>query len=356
MIIKEVHFTPQGGETSLDPKVSGHLEVIADQEWIKTRVENGKIILTVPSFVSGIKRTGTIDIRTKTDNKKVNIVQKAGILEINGTKSFSASISEKNEYKLSLRNSFEENQSRIALRLKDEKDASWLKAEFSSNTEIKVTKDIDPARKPKTAIIYLVVDGDIESTVMDSISVDVTYKQNDLIDTKWIASFTNRNSVAFKKEVKMIKGEYGSSMYLTGLSASEDSEIPIKIPFSYSDWNKKFNFTLGNGYNDPLAKDNNENEIHLLGVTKEFTTWDITDDNAPSTYSVVISVDGDKVVMNFSDFVYTPWAQGSSSYPMSGFMLKSYKNLGMNEYWETTYEPVETLRWLLDFKLTLITE
>lgn len=358
MKIEKVQFTAKGGETELQPKVSGDFDVFADQDWIKFSVDEGVIILKVPPFFNGEGRKGNIEIRSKTENRKINIVQLSEKLKINGTKNITSTINEEREYKFAVEKSFKGEQSRMALRLKDEKDGSWLKAEFTGDNEITVTKKKYPTMKAAASVIYLDLNGDAKTTVMDSIVVNVSFLAQDLINTKWIASYVNEKSVSFEEEVEILAGISSRDMYLKGLSVYEDSTLPADFIFSYSDWNKRASMKLSSPYRQyPLAVDDNGNEIHLLGVTKKMTTWDIMDDKAPFDYGAKIINEGDKVVISFLDEVYeySVWGETPETHPMRGFLLKSYKMIEIGDY-DYTYEPIETTRWILDLKLTLISE
>ncbi|WP_101689479.1 BACON domain-containing protein [Dysgonomonas massiliensis] len=356
MKIEEVHFTARGGETELNPKVSGSFNVSSDQEWIKARVEKGVIKLEVPPFISGKKRKGSIEITSRTSSREIQIVQLSDILEINGDKLMETSVNEELVHKFSIKNTFDDSSlSRVKLCLKDEENASWLKAEFSSRNEVTVTKKVDPKRIPRLAVIYLVVEGDTETTITDSLMVDVTYTASDFVNTKWVASFVNNKSVAFEQEVEIVAGEYGS-MYIKGLSAYENSIKSVEIPFRYASWNKTISLVVSNRYSSPLITEDDNREIYFLGSTKKLPSYELTDDNIPDSYIGVMNIEGGNVILDFSEYKYAPsWLQGFS-YDMNGFVFRAYKNEGMDEYYTPKLIPIETTRWLLNFKLTLIKE
>lgn len=297
LVIKEIHFTPEGGKTDIDPIVSGSFNISTDKEWIKAKVENGKIIIEVPPFFSGVSRKGEIDISNKSSHKKVEIIQFSHSLKINGNKEIITSIKKGGEYTFSVESTFPDDLSRLRASLKDEADKNWIDAKFTSLSEFAVRVSANPTNKPKEVIVYLIADGDVEATVMDSVIINSTYTADDYIG-KWTATFSNKENKVFTEDVEIVKNESGS-LYLQGLSIYEDSETLIDIPISAG--TSKLIIPTGRMYH--LLKEADKRYIFLSTATDNYLMWG--QGSGPQEYAGNIEFDSNgKLISKFTPFKF----------------------------------------------------
>lgn len=310
MIVEEVHFTASGGKTHLDPNASGSLKVAADQEWIEARVEKGKVMLKVPQFFSGISRSGSIEITTKTSSKVIKILQLPHTLKVDGDKEIFASLFKGGEYKIPIKSTFPNEPSRLRAILKDEADKSWIDAVFISNSELTVKVAPNPSKKQKKSVLYLAAEGDVELTIMDSITVNSAYMAEDFIG-KWTATFSNRENKVFSEEVEMIMDESGN-INLKGLSVYEDSEVLIDIPIAVVGGA----LVLKIGSYFPIMKEADGRYIYILAIIDSFAMWG--PGGGPQSFTGYIDEDADTdIICKFSPFRY-------SSYNVTGMALRAY--------------------------------
>lgn len=345
MKIEEVRFTPKGGETDLDLKVSGSFEVVPNQDWIEVWRENDKIMLKVPPFFSGVNRTGSFDIITKTSSRKVTVLQRSDFFEILGDKKVVVPFEGK-EHKVTLNSSFENGESRMHVRCKDEADKDWINGEFINTTEVLIK--INSSTKPRNAVVYLTVDGDVEETVMDSLVVNsVITKAEDFNNTKWIATFKNREGTDFSEEVEITMNS-DKQLILKGIPAYEDRKNPVvEIPFDYSSSYSSITISFGNTkINPPILKESDSRYVYLQGMSNEYKTWKLNVEKSPKSYKGELIIDdAGNTILDLSSYSFVDYSTWSW-YELIGFRFGAFGDTDGKK-------PLGAARVVVHLKLTL---
>ena len=347
MKIEEVHFTPRGGEADFRMTVDGSYKVETNEGWLECWGGDRSLIVKADPFFSGVKRVGIITITTKTATRKVSVVQFPDKFEIKSDGTLFTSLTKEKEYKVAVKNSFEGDLSRIKLRLKDEADADWVNASFLNESEIVVKTKSNPLMIPQEAMIYVDVEGDVETTTMDSLLVKSIFSKQDLIESKWKASFVNENKAKFSYDVELSLFGTNGYLKLKGVPISEDSKTLTEITLNFEEMRNKISLVL-NRYNTNPILTEDEVVSYVTSMKEDKTWWEVGDYNGPSAYEGKIDTESQKgsVVIDFSGFTHSHWSQGETK--VIGFMFRSYKSNRWN------LEPVKTRRQLFDFKLTMV--
>ena len=349
MKIEEVHFTPRGGEADIRMTVDGSYKVETKESWLECWGGDRSLIVKADPFFSGVKRTGIITVTTKTTTRKISVTQFPDEFEIKNDGTLFTSLIKEKEYKISVKNSFNGDLSRIKLRLKDKADADWVDASFLNESEIAIKTKSNPLMKSQETMIYVDVEGDIETTTMDSLLVKSIILKQDLIDSKWKASFINENKAKFNYDVELsLVGNYGY-LQLKGVPISENSKDLTEITLNFEELKGDISFVLNKYNTEPILTEDEDVENYVVSIKEDKTWWEVGDYSGPSAYEGKIDTESEKgsIVLDFSGFTHSHWSQGETK--VIGFMFRSYKPKGWYDL-----EPVETRRQLFDFKLTMV--
>ncbi len=349
MKIEEIQFTARGGETDIKFTVDGSYKIDVDQSWIESWGEDRSLVVKASPFFSGVKRVGAITVTTKTSTRKILVTQFPDQFKIKGGGLLYTSLLHKKEQKVSVSNSFKGDLSRINLLLKDKEDAEWLSASFLNESEVLIKTETNPFLKPKEAVIYVVVDGDIEKTVMDSLTVKSIMTKEDIFESKWVASFLNEKKTRFTHNVEITPLGNAGKFLVTGVPISENSEVQTKMTMEYKELQNEIHIVMNNYSSNPILEEDDEVVNYIVAIQENNTWWEIDGYYGPSNYKGKIDAETEKgnVILSFTNFTHTHWRLGDTN--VIGFMFRSYKP---NGYYN--YTPLETRRKLFDFKLTLV--
>lgn len=322
----KITFTAEGGNGYIDISSTSPIEATSNKEWISVSIEKEKVVINVSHNFHSSDRAGHIKVSSGATYSIVSIYQRGGEVIIGDGNPLAVPM-KGGEYKLPIVSSYDISGMNMSAFLK-EGDKNDLTCQIEDNKSLIIRVPVNKLNIPKEMTIYIGVQTEGSTTIIDSLQVINTFFYDELVG-EWTATFNN-GSENFSQKI-----ELNNENKLTGFAVKEGSTAMVELPIKYNSKSEILSIVMGEYLLDY------EDKYIFINPRTTGSSWSYwRPGGGPEAYNGYLTINNKaEIVISFPNFKY-----GSSE--IGGFTFRTYPSL------ETSSGSTKSTRSVLSLKLT----